>query len=258
MKIFILLINIWVILYIQYGYTGTISIESVDIPDELIYHFNTTSSYIRNKPQNSTVQDYEILCEINRPHYCKDDVCVCMNDTSIKPFIELPDKNGYIHRYILTTYATSYEIIISKYINSHNNETVSIDCKIDTQCFSNKCIDNRCTYNADANVERCDFIYTRPTTFTPKQEYLNCGRMIGESCSKDADCSFKDCENGRCYINHYEPSEIDALWLGLQEMGFYGTIFIIILIVIICYCCFVKRHKKMNNNNNIEKKSLVA
>ncbi|OUM57699.1 hypothetical protein PIROE2DRAFT_17225 [Piromyces sp. E2] len=141
--------------YIQYGYIGTISIESVDIPDKLIYHLNTITSYIKNKPPK-------------------------------------------FYRYILTTYATGYENIISQYIDSHNNsETihVSTDCKIDTQCFSNKCINNSCTYNAEANVI---------------QEYMNCGRMIGESCSKDTDCS--------CFNNHYEPSEIDALDLGLQKL----------------------------------------
>jgi len=132
MKIFILLLSIYFILFLQCSYTYTISIESTDIPDDLISRFNTnTISYIKYEPpQNFTLQNYEKHCELNSPYYCKDNVCVCINRGMIKPFIELPDQNGHIHRYILVPYASYYGDFTYE---SNNNETISVSvaCKND-------------------------------------------------------------------------------------------------------------------------------
>jgi len=96
-------------------------------------------------------------------------VCTCIKELYIKPFIEHQDKNGYIHRYILIPYA-DYRDAMSLYIESNINETihVSTDCKIDVQCYSNKCFNNTCIYNVEANIERCDTLFTRHTSFFRK------------------------------------------------------------------------------------------
>ncbi|OUM59713.1 hypothetical protein PIROE2DRAFT_14684 [Piromyces sp. E2] len=209
MKFFILLIYF---LLFQYSYTHTISIESNDIPDELINRFNTTT--------------VNTGCTENRLYYCKDDVCACLDKDLTKPFIELPDKNGYIHRYILIPYVYDYEYIKAYYTKSNNNTNINLstNCKTDTQCFSNKCIDNTCEYNAEANIKRCDTICKRPTVFTPSSPcYIYCGRMLGEDCTKDEDCSFKYCYKGRCSEDNYRPSEHDDIEyvLSAKDKGSY-------------------------------------
>jgi len=45
--------------------------------------------------------------------------------TEIKPFIELLDKNGNLHRYILIPYASGYNDYISQYIESNSNKIYS-------------------------------------------------------------------------------------------------------------------------------------
>ncbi|ORX35518.1 hypothetical protein BCR36DRAFT_263374, partial [Piromyces finnis] len=84
---------------------------------------------------------------------------------------------------------------------------VSTDCKTDTQCFSNKCFNNTCTYNVNANVESCDTIYTETTLFSESNSDIYCGLMVGESCTKDIDCSFKACYNGTCHKIQYIPTD---------------------------------------------------
>jgi len=87
----------------------------------------------------------------------KNNVCTCIRENKIKPFIELPDPNGNIYRYILVPYAD-----ISKNFNyEYKNKTIyiSLECKNNFQCFSNKCVNNTCTYNTDSDVSRCDNIY---------------------------------------------------------------------------------------------------
>jgi len=248
----ILVIYIYLIIFLKYSYTRTISIESTDIPDELISRFDTTTSTIKNDTNSI------IGCGNDFSVYCKDNVCVCVNSSYITPFIELPDKNGYIHRYILIPYGYSYDEVISSYINSNNNKTihVSTDCKTDNQCFSNKCFNSTCTYNINANVERCDMLYTKPTLSSPSNSYINCGRMIGESCTKATDCSFKNCNiRGECSSGHYEPSETNVVTLGIQKLYLGGIALVFILIIIIWLCCcyyLIKRHK--NNNINAENK----
>jgi len=91
---------------------------------------------------------------------------------------------------------------------NNNNKTISVstDCKTDTKCFSNRCFNNVCIYNENANVENCDTLYTKPPLFSEKERYKYCGRMLGESCTKDIDCSSKYCKDNTCHKNYYEPS----------------------------------------------------
>jgi len=105
--------------FLRNGYTRTININSDEIPDELIYHFNISNSFIK---ENSEVP--ERCCDFDFTMFCKDNVCVHLEEKIIKPFIELPDKNGYVHRYILEPYAHSYGNFILEYNESNNNDTM--------------------------------------------------------------------------------------------------------------------------------------
>ena len=181
---FILAIYTCFLSLLQYGYPHTISIKSIDIPDELIYHLDINTRVIKDDSQKFTG-----TCSLGHSYLCKDNVCVCIEEIYNKPFIEFPDKDNYIHKYILIPFAPFYKNVISQYIKSNKNETihVSTDCKTDTQCFSNKCINNTCTFNIEANIERCDVLYTHPTVSSRSEEYVNCGRMLGESCNRNDD-----------------------------------------------------------------------
>jgi len=44
---FFILVSVFII-FLQYCYTCIINIESANIPDELIYHSDITTSYIKN------------------------------------------------------------------------------------------------------------------------------------------------------------------------------------------------------------------
>jgi len=113
------------VFFFQYGSTHIICIESTDIPDELIYHFDTTSSFIKERLDNDIVG-----CDVTSLLYCKNSVCACVNLSFEKPFIELPAKNGY--SYILFPYIN---INIDDYNEFKHNKTinVSINYKNDIQ-----------------------------------------------------------------------------------------------------------------------------
>ncbi|OUM62487.1 hypothetical protein PIROE2DRAFT_11242 [Piromyces sp. E2] len=202
---------------ICYCYTHTISIESTDIPDELIYRCDETGISFKDHSEeikNYTSSIIPIIpkdCDVYYPRYCKDNICTCIPDNYNKPFIEFPDNKGYFHRYIFIPYASEYEPVIGKYIKSNNNTNINIstNCKTDTQCFSNKCINNSCVFNINSNVERCDTLYEKPFLDTVSKEYTHCGRAVGESCTKNSECSFDNCDNGICSDSHYVPSEYD-------------------------------------------------
>ncbi|KAL6597579.1 hypothetical protein LY90DRAFT_629380 [Neocallimastix californiae] len=218
--------------FLRNGYTRTININSDEIPDELIYHFNISNSFIK---ENSEVP--ERCCDFDFTMFCKDNVCVHLEEKIIKPFIELPDKNGYVHRYILEPYAHSYGNFILEYNESNNNDTMFL-------------------------LNRCDNIYTKRTIFSNSILYSYCGRMVGEYCTEDADCSFKNCQKnkkcssknceGMCSSIHYEPSDSDTVTLGIQKLGL-GVALSIILIIIICCCCCCVISYKDDIINNIKK-----
>ncbi|ORX65994.1 hypothetical protein BCR32DRAFT_272679 [Anaeromyces robustus] len=231
-----------------------ISIESTDIPDTLISRFNTTTSTIKeNKPND------EICCGFNIAIFCKDNVCVPVSIGYVKPFIELPDRNGHIHRYILTPYASDYNHF---YYNKNETFNVSVDCKTDDQCFSDNCVNNMCTYNANSDVERCDIVYTRPTIFSSTKEYVNCGRMIGEFCTKDSDCSTNNCSESdrECLDIGYIPSDTNELTVLSQEFYVVAGFIAIFIGIICCYCCFEKclEYHKKNKINNANGKTLIT
>jgi len=80
--------------------------------------------------------------------------------------------------------------------------------------------------------------YFRKVKKKKKKKDLYCGRMVGEYCAKNSDCSYKNCTGGRCSDIHYEPSDVDVITVGLQKLYLEAGIFIILTIIICCCCCF--------------------
>ncbi|ORX40405.1 hypothetical protein BCR36DRAFT_339126 [Piromyces finnis] len=242
--ILILSTYLYFMVFCQYGYTRTISVESDDIPAELIYRGEAFSRTIIKdfdfNNYNSPDDDDEYT------YVCKDDDCIYIQPNSSKPFIEIEDKNGYLHRYIFTSYIDDYEVTIANYIESNINKTihVSTDCKTDSQCFSNKCINNRCIKNLEVNIEHCVSLYIRPSAFYSSYiGYTKCGRMPGEPCIKNSDCSSNKCYRGTCITNNYTPSDSDGIGEAFSKLGFIAAL-ISILVIDCCYCCYVKHNER--------------
>ncbi|OUM57076.1 hypothetical protein PIROE2DRAFT_18040 [Piromyces sp. E2] len=123
-------------------------------------------------------------------YYCKNNTCVCTNEYE-KLFIEFPDNNGNILLYIsfIKTYPYDY-IMLGQYINdickSHDNieYCAKVTCNNDSQCLSNKCIDNHF---------RCDYIYSNDKFSDRIRSYMHCGKQYLDSCENNDECSSKIC-----------------------------------------------------------------
>eukprot|EP00833_Pecoramyces_ruminatium_P014793 jgi/Orpsp1_1/1188825/evm.model.d7180000067485.1 len=70
--------------------------------------------------------------------YCKDDICVPTKYDYRNPYVEIPDKNGTLIKYIAK--ACTYDEIELNECTS----ALPINCTVDSECLSNKCFKNYC------------------------------------------------------------------------------------------------------------------
>jgi len=70
-----------------------------------------------------------------------------------------------------------------------------LNVKTDEQCFSNKCVENTCRYNAESDMEYCNDVYTKPTIFSQskkkkkkKKKDFYWGQRVGEIWVKNSGC----------------------------------------------------------------------
>ena len=90
-------------------------IYSYNMNETVIYTYNniTTSNakedfiYIYKNSLSKEIV-LKITDEFYNSYYCKNDICVLMDNEYLKPFIEIPDKNGNIKLYISKTYTYEY------------------------------------------------------------------------------------------------------------------------------------------------------
>ncbi|KAL6595870.1 hypothetical protein U3516DRAFT_817613 [Neocallimastix sp. 'constans'] len=157
---------------------------------------------------------YNIESEDIPKRICKNDVC--FNLRLEKPFIEFPDTNGTLHSYIVEPYATSYDV--------NDDLLFSTKCKSNEQCFSDKCVNNTCIRNLQTNILRCDTLYNRPHLFISQKSSIHCGRMLGNPCDKNDECSSNYCEKNYCYENPYQLSDTDTMNLNMEYLGLIGGI----------------------------------
>jgi len=96
---------------------------------------------------------------------------------------EFPDDNGNVIPYIAVT--CSFDNIKSKNYNNTTCETyengihcVYLICNLDSQCLSNKCIENLCVFNDETPIDHYNDICSCPFLFNTKKPYMFCGKAF--------------------------------------------------------------------------------
>ncbi|OUM57505.1 hypothetical protein PIROE2DRAFT_17492 [Piromyces sp. E2] len=140
-------------------------------------------------------------------YFCKNDICVSVDNDYFRPFVEIPDINGNIKLYISETY--SYESL--KLNNTLSKKCfgeicISHKCNNDSECLYNKCIDSYCIFNDKAPITHCDNIY-----LGHRQSYTYCGKAYGDICNSKDECSSKKCYDNTCGMSTDGPSDSETM-----------------------------------------------
>jgi len=165
--------------------------------------------------------------------YCKSDNCVAVNgDANI---VEIPNENGNKIKYIANA-CTAEKIGLGK-CSALNK------CNADSDCLSNKCIDNYCAFNEENPIETCVNIYDINTITGSMSNHMNCGKSFGEKCSINGECASLNCYE-TCQESK-QPSESDYIGIDITRFVLI-FVFGILIIIIICVCiyCLCSRNKK--------------
>jgi len=106
-------------------------------------------------------------------------------------------------------------------------------CKNDSDCLSNKCVNNFCVFNDETPIEHCDDIYTEPGFLRFRSSYMYCGKAAGDSCKDNNECSSKKCLSNICNTQYKGSNDNEGATTVLS------VIFVIIGIIImfICFMC---------------------
>jgi len=242
-------IFICMILYIQSIYSRNITINSIDIPKELIYTYD----------EKTAISKSAISAKPGWNYYCRKDDCVTISNDydGIKPYIQLPDENGNVKNYIVRSFPydeklkkLSYYADFIDYSNlDYGVEILSLKCNNDSECLYNKCIDNHCVFNDEAQVVHCDTIYNFFALF--EYSYIHCGKGYHDPCNKNNECSSKKCMEGSCSSLLLTPSDSVATGQALETLICIAVIGGIFIIVAIIYS--VINYRK-NNFEKIENK----
>jgi len=246
-----LYIFICMILYIQSIYSRNITINSIDIPKELIYTYDEKTAISKSALTSKPGWNY----------YCRKDDCVTISNDydGIKPYIQLPDENGNVKNYI--AYSCTYDDKLKKLVDCVNRykytsfdygvEYLSVLCKNDSECLYNKCIDNHCVFNDEAQVVHCDTIYNFFALF--EYSYIHCGRGYHDPCNKNNECSSKKCMKGSCSSLLLTPSDSVATGQALETLiciAVIGGIFIIVAIIYSVINCRKNNFEKIENKQS--------
>jgi len=249
---FIFIINIKEIY--SYESNGNLFYTYENITDYLIFanKFDLdkcTAVYDKNKTLNKTevlkIKNVEYLS-----YYCRNDICVQVKSGKKYGFVEIPDKNGNIKRYISRscTYDNlkSANCIEGKVVyyekeNKLNQIIISFRCISDSQCLTNKCINNICIFNEKNPYEYCSNIYRFSFILGGGRSYMYCGKEVDDICKNNNDCGTKHCIDKRICGEAHQPSESD----GLGEIIILMYLFFIFIILCCCYCIyFIIKHRR--------------
>ncbi|ORX52629.1 hypothetical protein BCR36DRAFT_286464, partial [Piromyces finnis] len=172
----------------------------------------------------------EITDEMEINYYCKDNICSFSNDNI---YVSHTDGHGNIKEYIHDTFSSHQKITQSK-----------SKCTKDSQCLTNKCIDNYCRFNDEVIIIHCGEIASfnafknKYNTYT----HTHCGKLYGDTCNNDDECSSKSCTNGTCnrLTNNYSDNAFSS-YAVLFILNFYFY-----LCIISCCCiCIIKISKNI-------------
>ncbi|OUM62837.1 hypothetical protein PIROE2DRAFT_10758 [Piromyces sp. E2] len=125
----------------------------------------------------------KITDELNIDFYCKNDTCSFSSHIDL---VKFPDENGNIKDYIHNT------------CNQNMDNCSGTKCTKDTQCLSNKCVDNYCRFNDESPIIHCEDIPSYNVFQNSYNSYIHCGKIYRDTCKNDDECSFLTCEKGMC------------------------------------------------------------
>jgi len=210
----------------------------LEIENSLIYTYENITSfekceyYVYLSNANRTFKKSEIF-KFNKSYYlsylCKNNICTEVERHALDHFVEIPDEKGnkkiyigktclydeiksqrYRNKKTTTIPCTSNQENKQYNNNCEKNVVISLDCTSNSQCLSNKCIDNVCVFNEYKPIDFCTTIYKR-IIFRIGYTYMHCGKMIGEPCIKNKECGSNNCLlDGICGTT-YGPSDTDGM-----------------------------------------------
>jgi len=134
-----------------------------------IYTYNLYDVISKNEVLNITNEYYISF-------YCKNEICISVNYDYSDMNITIPNNNGDMINYIVKT--CSYEKI-------KNNKCNSIQCKLNSECLSNKCYNSYCVFNDDEPIIHCDSIYEHNVLLNKHKSYMYCGKSYGDKCKEN-------------------------------------------------------------------------
>ncbi|KAG4103654.1 hypothetical protein H8356DRAFT_1271089 [Neocallimastix lanati (nom. inval.)] len=109
----------------------------------------------------------------------------------------------------------------------------SVKCSKDSQCFTNKYVNNDCLFNENGDIKLC--------------VDGHCGRFMGDPCTTRDECAKGDCD-GVCHYPEQSEGETDIEYTlkFLSTLGFL----IIIVIIVCCVACYNSNTKVSNTESN--------
>lgn len=238
---------ILILLYIQlsYCYNRTITIDSIDKPEECVlnYYYNNVISKSEVLINNSFKSSQ---------YYCNkdNDFCVFGYKYNMKPYINFRVKNGNYKTYISKTCAYTYNLTNCygdeyKIFDSDESIYCSFKCTKDSDCLYNKCINNVCVYNEESSIIHCEEIYNIKHKYF-EDIHTHCGKPHFENCTTDEECSSETCIS-YCSINNNQPSPPgdNTIYKILATL-----IFLIIISIFIISCLIYSCIRYIKNKNN--------
>jgi len=164
------------------------------------------------------------------------------------PFIEIPINTNTSGLYnketdceLCNNPQSKYNrLILYPYVEYHSSEiteNVSTQCTKNSQCITNKCENNICTFNKNENITRC--------------RHGRCGKLIGDPCESTFDCSDGECI-GVCYIPiPHKVNELDSVFRFFEYLAI-GILFAVIVLGLCCGYCYKRKitnfYKEFNND----------
>ncbi|OUM56441.1 hypothetical protein PIROE2DRAFT_65528 [Piromyces sp. E2] len=167
--------------------------------------------------------DYWYLDRCGFEFYCKDDkTCSSVTRKNNTAYVEFPDANG------------NMKSLIADICDPKSPTECSIvhECKSDSECLTNKCVNNHCAPNDDLKMEKCQDTYHWHTLIFSSSVDMNCGKPDGYSCKSDSDCASDICENKICQFQGRDHG-----LAALDSVVVYACICIGIAILSCIACC---------------------
>jgi len=248
---YIYIILIYIIACIQhvYSFFGRTVKDS-----EYGYIKNYTYIYL-----NKTLTKNEVLQiknKDNQSYICRNDVCVCIYSFYPEPYIEFPDENGNINKYILyTTMREDIAVDEIDYSLTTDEGVIYVKCNTDSECLSNKCLNYVCIFNEQTSLTGCNS-YTPPIS---GRTYMHCGKLAGSRCTTDDECSWNSCSE------HKNASICDSIGFPTfssinERKGVHPVILVIgmfiavsmvvsVFVGICCYYCSrISKYNQLNKH----------